>query len=103
MNKRATAPVLLINFVGAALYLWVASHFWADAQLDDGTNHGGANPILWGFTALPLLGLFAIGNLVLLITAVVLRLWRGTWFLDAQYISVPITWIVAAWIDFSNH
>lgn len=98
MNKRATAPVLLTNFVGAGLYLWVASHAWADPQLA-----GSGNAIAWGFTALPFLGAFAIGNLILIMTAIVLRLKRGTWFLDAQYLSVLIAWIVAVWIDFSNH
>jgi hypothetical protein len=90
--------LLVLNAIGAVVYLFGTSHSWAIPP-EHGLVPITGEPIVWALFAFPILAAFFLLNLIWGIVVLVrkerskVRLWLWT---------VPI-WIVAVGIDFYHH
>ena len=94
---------VIINVVGAFLYLFIAINFWASPELADVPGAGAGDPIIWGLTALPVLFVFILLNCFWLIRALIVYCRTGKWTLRASDLAVPAIWAAVIVLDYSHH
>jgi hypothetical protein len=92
-----------INWMGAVIYLAVASQFWADPDLKEVPGASGSDPILWALEALPTLGLCLLGNIIWAIVELARQVLRRRLMLNPAFVLIPVIWLAAICIDFANH
>jgi hypothetical protein len=101
--KSKCIGMVLFNLFGACVFLLVASLFWADPRLADIPGAGGADPILWGMIAFPIIKFFALLNLLFILWACIAYLAACRWILGWNYLLVLVIWVVAIFVDLSRH
>ena len=95
--------MMVINAIGIICYLWLASVCWMEPELANVPGASGGAPIVWGLTALPVLGLFCILDIFWFLFACGIFLTKKRWILAPSFWLVPLCWAVAVFIDFSQH
>ena len=95
--------IVIANLLGAAGYLWYSVPLWAPKEFADIPGAGAGDPIIWAFTALPILGFFLLLNITWLAWAFVVYLLKGKWRIKLVYSIVPVLWALTLYIDFSHH
>jgi hypothetical protein len=96
--RRWGVVLLVFNFIGAIVYVCLASRSWAIPQ-ERGLHSETGEPFVWGFTVIPIFTIFLLVNFVWGGLILVRRQWRSgyLWLLTA------LIWLVAAVIDFAHH
>ncbi len=92
--------LLVINVVGAILYIFVASNGWANPEeRAAGITTVTGEPFVWFGSILPIVTVFLLINLAWGVAIILHRNWQGArlWLLTAGL------WLGAVAIDFSNH
>jgi len=92
--------LLLLNAVGAAIYVYRASPSWAIPQeRAAGIYSVTGEPFVWFDGILPVVVVFFIVDLAWGALALRRSQWRdGRWWMLA-----PLCWLLAVWIDFAHH
>jgi len=93
----------IVNVLGALAYLFVAQQFWADPALRDVPGAGAGDPIIWVLEALPILATFILGNFIWALYEFGRFLLKRRVNLGFMYLSIPVVWAVAIYIDYSHH
>jgi len=96
--KRWGFVLLLLNIVGAVIYVSAASNGWVRSQ-ERGLIPVTGEPFVWAGYVFPIWAVFLLLNLVWGVFIVARRRWRtGIWWLAI----VPV-WLIAMAIDFAHH
>jgi hypothetical protein len=98
--QTGNLSLLLLNIVGAVVYVYRASPSWAiPVERQAGIYTTTGEPFVWFTGILPVLTLFFIVNLVWVALIITRPQWRSnrTWLLAA------ICWLAAVWVDFAHH
>ena len=90
--------LLIVNLVGASLYVWLTSHSWALPQ-EKGLNSTTGEPFLWAMAVVPTL------TVALLIDVPwgVIILKRKHWSSGRLLLFVGVIWVIAIAIDLVHH
>src|SRR5579862_333269 len=96
--QRWGVALLVLNFIGAIVYIYLASHAWAIPR-EKGLHSQTAEPFIWFFFVAPIIAIFFVINVTwgAFILARQERRSRYLWLLTA------LIWLVAAVIDFAHH
>lgn len=88
--------LLVLNFVGAVVYVWAAAHGWVRPEEREFVS---GEPLIWGAFVLPVCVVFFVLNLTWGAFILVRKQWRiGIFWL----VLIPV-WLVAVAIDFAHH
>ena len=96
--QRWGVVLLVLNFIGAIVYVCLASLSWAIPR-ERGLHSQTGEPFVWAAAVMPIFTIFFVVNVVWGGLILVRRQWRSgyLWLLTA------LIWVVAAVIDFSHH
>jgi hypothetical protein len=96
--QRWGVVLLVLNFIGAIVYVHRASLSWAIPQ-EKGLHSQTGEPFIWAAGVIPIFAIFFVVNGVWGGLILVRRQWRSgyLWLLAA------LIWLVAAAIDFAHH
>lgn len=95
-TRRWAVVLLLLNCVGAVVYLWAASHGWVKPEEREFVS---GEPFIWFLSVLPVCVVFFLLNLGWAAFILARKQWRiGIFWL----VLIPI-WLVAVAIDFAHH
>lgn len=97
-GKRCSVALLVTNFIGAALYVFMSSSAWAIPE-EHGLVPISGEPFVWAIAVFPIWGLFILLNLIWGAFIIARKKWWGGRF---WLLTIPI-WLVAAIIDFAHH
>jgi hypothetical protein len=98
--QRWSVVLLVLNFIGAVVYVVRASNGWViPRERELGLHSVTGEPIVWGSAVIPIFTIFFMVNFVWGGLILVRRQWRSgyLWLLTA------LIWLVAAVIDFAHH
>jgi hypothetical protein len=90
--------LLIVNVVGASLYVWLTSYSWALPQ-EKGLNSTTSEPFLWAMAVVPTLGV----ALLIDVPWGIVILKRKNWSSGRLVLFVAVVWVVAIAIDFVHH
>lgn len=98
MRPKVNLGLVVLNVVGAVVYLIAASHSWAIPQERHLQSTTG-EPFLWALYVLPIWGFFCLVDLTWGAIIVARRQWSGgrLWMVTA------LIWFTAVAIDFAHH
>jgi hypothetical protein len=96
--QRWGVVLLVLNLVGAVIYVWAASHGWVLPQ-ERGLHSVTAEPYIWALFVFPV----CIVYLVLNATWGAFILARKEWRSSVLWLSIIPIWLVALVIDFVHH
>ena len=99
-EQTGNLTLLLLNAVGAVIYVYRASPSWANpVERQAGIYTITGEPFVWFAGILPVLILFFIVNLAWGVLIIKRPQWRSTrtWLLTAA------CWLAAVWVDFAHH
>ncbi len=90
--------MLILNVLGAAVYVVLASHGWAIPR-ERGLHATTSEPFVWALYIWPVLFFFLLVNLAWGGVILVRRHWSGgrLWLLAA------LVWLIAIVVDFAHH
>ncbi|MGA9568001.1 MAG: hypothetical protein WBS19_20915 [Candidatus Korobacteraceae bacterium] len=91
--------LLMLNVVGAAVYVARASHSWRIPQERELDIPLTGEPFIWAVAIAPVLAVFALVNLSWAAKILVGRQWRS----GRLWLLAVLVWIVAILIDFAHH
>lgn len=98
MRHRISLALLVLNAIGAAVYVAAASPSWALPE-ERGLNSTTGEPFVWFMAVAPICAAFSLLNLAWGATIIAKKWWHGSrWWVIAALI-----WIVAISIDFAHH
>jgi hypothetical protein len=100
LTRRTSLVLLVLNVMGVVLYLWWASHAWANPQERAmGIDSITGEPYVWAVGVFPIWAVFLLLNAIWGVLILRWRQWRSArlWLLV-----VPI-WFIAVAIDFAHH
>jgi hypothetical protein len=98
--QRGSIVLLVLNFIGAVVYVVAASNGWAiprERQL--GLHSVTGEPFIWALSIFPVCAVFLVLNLTWGAFIVVLKRWQSGIF---WLLTIPI-WLAAVVIDFAHH
>lgn len=98
LRQGTNVILLIVNAIGALLYLWQASLSWAIPQ-EKGLNSTTGEPFIWALAILPV---FAAALVVNTFWGVVI-LKRRQWAAGRLWLVVGAIWLVAIAVDFTHH
>jgi hypothetical protein len=105
-NRRSivrTVWYLATNFVGASVFLLIASRSWIEPELADIPGASGGQGIVWFLSIAPILLFFVSLNFTTLCWAIVSRFEHGQWPLSKlSWLSVPV-WLCVVFLDNAHH
>lgn len=97
-TDQASLILLVLNIMGAGVYLIAASRSWAIPQ-EKGLHTETGEPFTWALSILPIATVFLLINLMWGAFIVVRRQWqRSRWWLLTCLI-----WLAAVFFDFAHH
>ncbi len=97
-TTRVDLILLVLNVLGAVLYLWRASLSWVISQ-EKGLNSTTGEPFIWAVAVLPIFVLFLLLN----VSWGVFVLRRRQWSSGRLWLLAALVWLIAAGIDFAHH
>lgn len=95
-GSRWSVALLLVNLIGAVLYVLAASHGWVDPRTPDAVT---GEPFIWAAFVVPIWIFFVLLNL----TWGALIVFRAQWRSGKVWLLTIPMWAVAAAIDFAHH
>lgn len=95
---RPSMTLLIINVLGAVIYVIRASPSWAIPQ-ERGLHSMTGEPFVWAGAVLPIIIGFAMLNLIWGLYICVKKRWRSGYFWGMS----AAVWLIAIWIDFAHH
>jgi hypothetical protein len=100
MPAKVNLTFLVINIVGAIVYVIASSLSWAIPQERElGINSVTGEPFIWAMAVLPIWALFSLLNLIWAVTIVRRKQWR-----DARLWAVTAcVWLAGVGVDFAHH
>jgi hypothetical protein len=98
LKQRANVIMLVLNVVGAFIYIRRASLSWVIPQ-ERGLNSTAAESFIWALAALPIFAVFLLLNSIW----GVLILRRRQWSSGRIWLLTVLIWFVAFAIDFAHH
>ena len=97
---RLSIALLVVNVIGAVVYLIGVSPSWAIPQERElGIHSTTGEPFIWALVAFPILGAFSLLNLAWGAHICIKKRWRSGYF---WLMTLPV-WLIAVWIDFAHH
>ena len=100
---KAENVLFIFNLLGACIFLWVASKTWIHPELANLPGASGGNAISWFFTAVPILLVFLVVNIISTGWAAMnwirVKIWPLT---NISFLSLLI-WLLVIIIDNSRH
>jgi hypothetical protein len=98
LTQRVNLVLLVVNVIGACIYVVGASHGWAIPEEHCAIPVTG-EPFVWFVYVAPVFAVFTLVNLTWTALIVRYRQWQrgGLWLLAA------LVWLVAIAIDFAHH
>jgi hypothetical protein len=90
--------LLVLNTVGAIIYVWFASCGWATPQVRE-LHAETAEPFIWALSVIPIVGIFSLINVIWGVVILIGRQWRSgkIWLIGT------LIWLVAMAVDFAYH
>jgi hypothetical protein len=98
LKKWQNIILLIVNLVGASLYVRLTSYSWALPQ-EKGLNSTTSEPFLWAMAVVPTL---TVALLIDVPWGVVI-LKRKYWSSGRLLLFVGVIWVIAITIDFVHH
>jgi hypothetical protein len=99
-SQRWGVVLLVLNFIGAIVYVCLASRSWAIPQ-ERGLHSETGEPFVWALSVVPIFAIFFVINVVW--GALILALARKRWHSGIFWLlSIPI-WLAAVVLDFAHH
>ena len=98
LTQRSNIILLILNLVGALLYIWRSSFSWAIPQ-EKGLNSTTGEPFIWAIAILPVLAVALLVN----VPWGVMILKRKQWSSGRLWLFVGVIWLIAIAIDFVHH
>ncbi len=96
--QRWGVVLLVLNFIGATLYVCLASHAWAIPR-EKGLHSETAEPFIWFLFVAPIFTTFFVVNVIWGALILASRRWRSGYF----WLLTALIWLAAAVIDFAHH
>jgi hypothetical protein len=97
-SQRWSVVLLVLNFIGAIVYVCLASRAWAIPR-EKGLHSETAEPFIWFLFVAPIFTIFFVVNVVWGGLILVRRQWRSGYL----WLPTALIWLVAAVIDFAHH
>jgi hypothetical protein len=102
-KRLSTQPgglaLLVLNAIGAVVYLYRASPSWAiPAERELGLHSTTGEPFIWFVGILPVVAVFFVLN-VTWGALILRRRWRS----GRLWLLATACWLVAVWVDFAHH
>ena len=94
--RRWAVVLLVLNFVGAAVYVWAASHGWVRPEEREFVS---GEPFIWFLYILPVCVVFLVLNLTWGAFILARKRWHSGIF---WLLTIPI-WLAAVVLDFAHH
>ena len=98
MRQQISLALLILNAVGAVVYLLAASPTWAIPE-ERGLSSTTGEPFVWFAAVAPIGGVFALLNLAWGATIITKKQWHQ----GRLWATAALIWIVAIAIDFAHH
>jgi hypothetical protein len=99
-SSVTTRILLALNVMGAALYLWWASHAWVNPiERAKGLHSITGEPYVWAIGVFPIWAVFLLLNAI---WGVLILRWRQ-WGRGRLWLLVVPIWHIAVVIDFAHH
>lgn len=103
MQHPASLALLLANFVGAPVYVALASMGWTIPEERAAIVRGDiaitGEPFIWAMAILPVVAVFAPINIVWAWMILARRHWASAKY----FVACAAVWLMAVTIDFANH
>lgn len=100
LTQRTSLIMLILNGMGAVLYLWWASHAWAIPQERAmGIHSITGEPLVWAIGVFPIWAVFLLLNAI---WGVLILRWRQ-WSSGRLWLLLVPIWLIAVVIDFAHH
>jgi hypothetical protein len=98
--RRLSLALLIVNVIGAIVYIRVASPSWAiPEERAQGIHTVTGEPFVWAARALPIFAGFSLLNFLWGAYICVKRSWLNGYL----WLTTAIIWLVAVWVDFAHH
>ena len=98
--SRFDLTLLIVNIIGAIIYLYAASPSWAiPEERAQGIHSVAGEPVVWAVRALPILTGFGFLDLLWGAYICVRRKWRSSYL----WLSTAAIWLIATRIDIAHH
>ena len=96
--QRWGLVLLVLNLIGAVIYVVRASNGWVIPE-ERGLNSVTGEPFVWFVSILPVCVLFFVLNLTWGVLILVRKQWRS----GLYWLSIIPIWLVALVVDFTHH
>lgn len=103
LARSLTTKWVVINVAGVVLYLLGASNGWVEPELAEMPGAAGGGALVWFFIAIPILLSFVLLNSGAILWSCIRRYRSGSWPMTMWVWVVPLVWLLAVWLDFSQH
>lgn len=98
--QRWSVVLLVLNFIGAVVYVVAASKGWVRAQERElGLHSVTGEPYVWAFSIFPVCSVYFVLNLTWGAFILARKRWQSGIFL---LLTIPI-WLAAVVLDFAHH
>jgi hypothetical protein len=103
LAPRLALTCLLANLIGIALFLGLASQYWVEPRLMSESDPIIAEAISWFLAIFPLLGLYALGNLIWFLLALCTEPLGRWWQVLLFMAGILGCWALAFAVDHAHH
>ena len=97
-EQLGNLTLLVLNAVGATVYVFRASHGWAIPE-EHGVVPITGEPFVWFAGIFPVVAIFFVLNSAWVALIVARRRWRSGRF----WLLAALCWLIAVWVDFAHH
>jgi hypothetical protein len=97
-SRSTGLALLLVNVIGAVVYVVAASNGWRIPK-EQGVVPITGEPFVWFISILPIVAIFSALNLAWGVVILSRRQWHGGSF----WLMAALVWIAAVCIDFAHH
>jgi len=98
MAQPIPLALLVLNAIGALIYMFRASPGWAIPE-ERGLHSTTGEPFIWFLGILPVVAFFFVLNA----TWGAMILGRRQWRSGRLWLLAALCWLVALWVDFAHH
>ena len=97
-GSRWNWALLMLNVLGAIIYVLAASHSWAIPQ-EHGAVPVSGEPFVWALFVVPIYAVFGLVNVAWGAYICSKRRWRSGYF----WLLAAAVWLIAICVDFAHH
>jgi hypothetical protein len=104
MRLSLTGWLVLVNAIGAVVYLIVASRlWWIEPEVADIPGASGGSAFIWFPVSVYFCATFIAVNLAGLLRHLFVLFKKRGQKLSLYALATPAIWLIAVWIDFRHH